>query len=118
MSIFLFSLIFLVLEIDYHYKRQGTRNISVPVEPKGGKHVVKATKRRIKKDYALYIHDLVAIHYSKAEKVHVVADNLNTHPLKCLKTILRDNCPIFDRLVLHFTPLCVSWLNQAELEIW
>jgi len=46
-----------------------------------------------------------------------VADNLNTHPLKCLKEMLGKKHPIFKRFVLHFTPFHVNWLNQAELEI-
>jgi len=105
------------IRVDNHYKRKGTENVFVGVEPKGGNRVVNVTKRRTKQDYALYIYELMTKHYSEAEKVHVVADNLNTHPLKCLKEELGENCPIFERLIIHFTPVHASWLNQAELEI-
>lgn len=43
---------------DYEYKRQGTRNIFVSVEPKGGKRKVRVTKRRTKKDFALFVQEL------------------------------------------------------------
>lgn len=105
------------IRVDHHYRRKGTRNLFVGIEPKGKKRVVKVTERRTKKDYARYIFELMTEHYPDAEKVHVVADNLNTHPLKCLKEELGEDCPIFKRLVLHFTPVHASWLNQAELEI-
>jgi len=105
------------IRVDYHYKRKGTTNIFVGIEPKGKKRVLKVSTRKTKRDYANYILELLTIHYPKAEKVHIVSDNLNTHPLKCLKEILGENNSIFKRLVLHFTPFHASWLNQAELEI-
>ncbi len=105
------------IRVDYQYKRKGTTNIFVGVEPKGKKRVLKVSTRKTKRDYANYILELLTIHYPKAKKVHLVADNLNTHPLKCLKEMLSENHSIFKRLVLHFTPIHASWLNQAELEI-
>lgn len=105
------------IRVDYHYKRKGTTNIFVGVEPKGKKRFLKVSTRKTKRDYADYVLELMTKHYPKAEKVHLVADNLNTHPLKCLKEMLGKNHPIFKRLALHFTPVHASWLNQAELEI-
>lgn len=105
------------IRVDYQYKRKGTTNIFMGVEPKGGKRIATVSTRKTKQDYANYLYDLMMNHYLDAEKVHVVADNLNTHPLKCLKEMLGKKCPIFDRLILHFTPVHASWLNQAELEI-
>lgn len=105
------------IRIDYHYKRCGTRNIFVCIEPKGGKRIIRVSKRRTKLDYARFIYDLITQNYPEAEKIHLVADNLNTHPLKCLKEMLGEDCPIFNQLVLHFTPCHASWLDQAELEI-
>jgi hypothetical protein len=37
---------------DYEYKRKGTCNIFVAVEPKGGNRVIKVTDTRTKKDFA------------------------------------------------------------------
>ena len=105
------------IRMDYQYKRKGTTNIFVGVEPKGKKRFLKVSTRKTKRDYADYVLDLMTKVYPKAYKVHLVADNLNTHPLKCLKEMLGEKHSIFKRLVLHFTPKHASWLNQAELEI-
>lgn len=37
---------------DYEYRRNGTRNIFVAVEPKGGRRIITVTKARTKMDFA------------------------------------------------------------------
>src|SRR3989344_4616157 len=64
---------------DYEYKRNGTCNLFVAIEPKAGKRIVRVTRRRAKKDYASFIKYLVTHVYRKAKKVVLVEDNLNTH---------------------------------------
>src|SRR3989339_561364 len=44
---------------DYEYIRNGKANIFVAVEPKGGKRTTKVTRRRTKKDFALYIKEII-----------------------------------------------------------
>lgn len=46
-----------VKRIDSEYRRNGTRNIFVAVEPKAGVHVAHVTKTRTKKDFAHFISD-------------------------------------------------------------
>ncbi len=101
---------------DYHYKRHGTRNLFIGIEPKRGWRHVVVTKRKTKQDFAGYLADLVA-RYPKATNVHVILDNYKTHTLKNLQEILRTDHPLFKKLVLHYTPIHGSWLNVAELEI-
>ncbi len=48
-----------VQKIDYEYKRNGTRNIFVAVEPKAGRHFLKVTKTRTKTDFVNFILELV-----------------------------------------------------------
>src|SRR4051794_37649590 len=48
---------------DYEYKRKGTCNIFVAVEPKGGTRFVKVTDTRTKKDFADFIEDLAERHF-------------------------------------------------------
>ncbi|MBI2436295.1 MAG: transposase [Candidatus Magasanikbacteria bacterium] len=65
---------------DYEYKRSGTRNIFLAVEPKAGFRKVKVTQHRKKPDFTRFIKELTAIdRYRETEKIHVVVDNLNTH---------------------------------------
>ena len=68
-----------VAKYDYEYKRNGTRNIFVAVEPKGGRRTITVTKTRKKPDFARFVRDLVKNRYPKATGIRIVLDNLNTH---------------------------------------
>ncbi len=68
-----------VEKYDYEYKRKGTCNIFVAVDPKGGTRFIKVTDTRTKKDFAEFIEDLVERYFAKAEYIQLVPDNLNTH---------------------------------------
>lgn len=104
---------------DYEYKRNGTRNIFVAVEPKAGKHISKVTKRRTKKDFAYFIKNLVERIYKNAEKIRIVLDNLNTHfPKSLYETFSKKEAEkILERIEFYYTPKHASWLNMAEIEI-
>lgn len=108
-----------VQKIDYEYKRNGTRNIFVAVEPKAGKHFMKVTKTRTKADFAIFIWELLYVVYSKAEKIIVVLDNLNTHFVKSFyETFSKDKADkLLERIEFYYTPKHASWLNMAEIEI-
>ena len=67
------------MKYDYEYTRNGTRNIFMAVEPKGGRRVGEVTKRRTRCDFARFIKRLVDEKYPCAEKLQLVVDNLNTH---------------------------------------
>jgi hypothetical protein len=104
---------------DYEYKRQGTRNLFVFVEPKAGKRHVLITRRRTKRDFALAMRYLVDILYPQAEMIDVVLDNLNTHHYHSLVEFFgkTEADRIMARLQFHFTPAHASWLNMAEIEL-
>lgn len=104
---------------DYEYTREGTCNIFVLVEPKGGKRRVKVTARRTKKDFAECIREMVDVHYAGAEKIRLVLDNLNTHRLCTLYEYFSPSEArrIIKKIEVHYTPKHGSWLNMAEIEI-
>lgn len=105
---------------DYEYKRNGTRNIFVAVEPKAGWRKAVVTRHRKKPDFARFIRGVVnAKRYRNADKIRLVLDNLNTHfaasfyetfPLEEAKRIL-------SKIEFHYTPTHASWLNMAEIEL-
>ncbi len=101
---------------DYHYRRKGTRNIFVAVDPKGGWRATRVTRRKTKVEYAEFLAAVVAS-YPGARVLHVVHDNFATHSLKCLREVLGPGHPLFARVEFHPTPVHGSWLNPAELEI-
>jgi hypothetical protein len=105
--------------IDHEYKRNGTRNIFVAVEPLGGKHVIKVTKRRTRKDFAVFIKELVTKIYRQAKKINLVLDNLNTHfPKSLYEAFPKEEADeILGKVNFYYTPKHASWLNMAEIEI-
>ena len=78
---------------DYEYRRAGTRNLFVAVEPKGKRRCVEVTARRTKVDLVAFVKNLLETVYATALTVPFVLDNLNPH-------------------FRH-----ASWLNMAEIEI-
>lgn len=108
-----------VEKVDYEYKRNGTRNIFVAVEPKAGKHFIKVTRARAKADFAKFIAKLVDDIYPHAEKIIVVLDNLNTHFVKSFyETFSKQKADkLLERVEFYYTPKHASWLNMAEIEI-
>lgn len=104
---------------DYEYKRNGTRNIFIAVEPKAGWRSAIATKRRTKKDFAHFIRELVIGRYRTAKNIRLVLDNLNTHfPASFFETFPKKEAErLLKKIEFHYTPKHASWLNMAELEI-
>ena len=105
---------------DYEYVRNGTVNIFMVVEPKGGWRGPRVTARRTKLDFADEIKRIVTRkRYRNARRIHVVLDNLNTHGEHSLverfgkikaKQLMR-------RIRFHHTPCHASWLDMAEIEL-
>jgi hypothetical protein len=104
---------------DYEYRRNGTANIFMAVEPLAGRRHVEVTERRTRLDFAEQMRKLVDVHYPEARCIHVVLDNLNTHEPASLYEAYRaaEARRILRRLCFHHTPAHASWLNMAEIEI-
>lgn len=58
-----------VKKYDYEYRRNGTCNIFVAVEPKTGKHHIKVTDQRTRRDFAMFIKWLIITKYKSAKKL-------------------------------------------------
>ena len=70
--------------IDYEYKRNGTRNVFLFLEPKAGQRHTVVTRRRTKHHWAYAMRYLVDELYPDAIMIDVVLDNLNTHRAEVL----------------------------------
>ena len=108
-----------IAKYDYEYKRNGTRNIFVAVEPLAGKRMIKVTLSRKKSDFAHFVKELVDDGYPQAQKIKLVLDNLNTHfSSSFYETFPKEEADrILDRVEFFYTPKHGSWLNMAEIEI-
>lgn len=104
---------------DYEYKRNGTRNLFLLVEPKAGSRHVLVTQRRTKRDFAFVMRYLVDVLHPEAECIDIVMDNLNTHHYHSLVEFFgkQEADRIWNRLEIHSTPEHASWLNMAEIEL-
>jgi len=104
---------------DYEYVRNGTTNLFVAVEPRGGRRIVEVTAQRGKIDFVAFVSALLTHAYAKARRVHLVLDNLNTHFRKSFEDVLgkRAAAKLLRRVHFHYTPKHASWLNMAEIEI-
>ncbi len=107
-----------VKKVDFEYKRMGTANVFCAVEPKSGVYINQVTERRTGNDFAKFLASIER-KYSKAKKIILVMDNLNTHKLKSLENFYGEKKAkeIWDRFEVHYTPKHGSWLNQAEIAI-
>jgi hypothetical protein len=105
--------------VDYEYRRCGVVDLFVAFEPLAAKRVVTVTQTRKAVDFAVFMRDLVDIHYAHAEKVVVVMDNLNIHSIASLYKAFEpaEARRIAEKLEIHHTPKHASWLNMAEIEI-
>ncbi len=105
--------------VDYEYKRCGTRNVFLFLEPKAGKRHTLVTCHRTKEDWAKAMRYLVDVLYPDAPMIDVVLDNLNTHTDVVLIEIFgkAEADRLLRRLEFHYTPLHGSWLNMAEIEL-
>jgi len=108
-----------VRRADYEYRRRGTRNLFLMIEPLAGQRHVLPTKRRTKADFAHAVRYLLDVLYPQAQCVELVLDNLNTHTYNALRETFGqiEANRLMLRLCFHFTPIHGSWLNMAELEI-
>lgn len=73
---------------DYEYKRNGTTNLFVAVEPKAGQRIVAVTQHRGKVGFVAFAQDLLTGAYAKARRIQLVLDNLNIHFKKYFDDVL------------------------------
>lgn len=95
---------------DYEYRRCGVCNVFMANEPLSGKRIVEVTERKTKIDWAIFMEQ-IADAYTRAEKITLVMDNLNTHKAASFYEAF------WDRFEFIYTPKHGSWLNMAEIEL-
>lgn len=105
--------------IDYEYRRNGTANVFMFLEPLAGWRRTCVTEHRTAVDWALQIKHLLDVDYPEASVVRLVMDNLNTHSLGSLYEAFspEEARRLAVRLEIHYTPKHGSWLNVAESEL-
>ena len=106
-------------KIDSEYVRCGTASIFMFTEPLGGWRHTIALKTRKKEDFALQMRDVSEKYYPDAQKIIIIADNLNTHtPVAFYEAFPPETAyRLAQKYEFHYTPKHGSWLNIAESEL-
>ena len=104
---------------DDEYRREGTCNPFVTVQPKAAWRHVEVTQRRTRLDFAQQMKTLVDEGLPEAQVIRVVLDNLNTHTPASLYEAFppAEARRLTSKLEFHYTPKHGSWLNMAEIEL-
>ncbi len=102
---------------DYEYKRMGTCNLCMSVQPLQGWRQVDVTERRTSQDFAYQMRALVDEQFPDATVIRVVRDNVHTHtPAALYQTFAPDEARrLTQKLEFHYTPKHGSWLNMGEI---
>jgi len=107
------------LRYDFEYKRHGTCNLFVLLQPLAGWRQVVVTERRTQPDFAYRMKEMVDVHFPHAEKICVVVDNLNIHTPAAFYQVFEptEARRLVCRIEFHYTPKHGSWLNMVEAEL-
>jgi len=106
-----------VAKQNYTYTKHGSCCILAAIEPLTGKRFAQVLKQRKKKQFALFMRELVE-QYPKAKQIRVVLDNLNTHDYSAFyqEFDAQTAAELTEKLDFVFTPKSASWLNMIEIE--
>ena len=87
-------------------RKKAVTNLFIAYEPLAGKRYLKVTEHRTKKDWALFMQEVLEEQYPEATKVVLVMDNLNTHTPASFYEVLppEQAKALIDRLEIHYTP--------------
>jgi len=104
---------------DPEYARNGVVNLFLVTAPLHGWRQVRVSDQRTRIDWAHCVKELVDVHYSSAERLVLVMDQLNTHSPASLYAAFppTEAKRLAERLEIHYTPKHGSWLNMAEIEL-
>ena len=105
--------------VDDEYKRCGTANIFLAIEPLAGVVLIEATEHRTAVDCAAFLRYLADDVYPTAIKILLVFDNLNIHTAACFYEAYpaEEARRLTTRFEMHHTPKHGSWLNVAECQL-
>jgi DDE superfamily endonuclease len=94
-------------------------SIFVASEPLAGRRYLEVREQRTRKDWAVFVRELIDVHYPQAETIVLVMDNLNTHSPASFYEAFEpaEAWRLSQKLEIHYTPTHGSWLNMAEIEL-
>lgn len=92
------------------YKRNGTVSLIAALAVHSGEVTAETMDRNTSENFLKFLKKIYRKYPDK--HLHIIADNLNVHKQKDVKTWIESK----KRITIHYTPTYSSWLNQ--IEIW
>ncbi len=107
-----------IVRFDTEYRRLGTCNVLLAVEPLAGLRHLRVFETKTKEDWARFTQETEGL-YPFAKKITLICDNLNTHgPGSWYKTFPPEEAKrLMDKFEIVHTPKHGSWLDVAEIEL-
>ncbi|MEO1712254.1 MAG: IS630 family transposase, partial [Bacteroidota bacterium] len=106
-----------VAKQNYSYTKHGSCCVLAAIEPLTGQRFAQVRNKRRKREFALFIKELVEL-YPRAKRLRIVLDNLNTHGYHSFYEVFdaQTAAQLTQKVEFIFTPKHSSWLNMIEIE--
>jgi hypothetical protein len=95
---------------EHEYQRRGALNLFAAFDTRSGTVYGQCYPRKRQQEFITFLEHLDAEIDHHINTIHLVCDNVSTHHGKEVRTWLAKH----PRIVMHFTPVHCSWMNQVE----
>jgi transposase len=96
--------------VEHTYKRDGALQLFAAFDTRTGRVYGQLYERKRQAEFIAFLEHLEAQLPETIKTIHLVCDNLKVHSGKQVQAWLKKH----PRVVLHFTPVHCSWMNQVE----
>jgi transposase len=96
--------------VEHEYRRAGALNLLAAFDTRTGQVYGQCYPRKRQREFLAFLEHLDAEIPALIKTIHLICDNARAHTGKQVQTWLTAH----GRLVVHFTPVHGSWLNQVE----
>ena len=93
----------------FEYKRNGTLSLFAALNTATGEVLGMTAPRHTGEQFVSFLADVVASQ-PEGREIHVICDNVSSHKTDLVQAFLVKH----ERVKIHYTPTCSSWLNQVE----
>jgi transposase len=98
------------IRVEHEYRRAGALNLLAAFDTRTGWVYGQCYGRKRQREFITFLEYLAAEIPATIRTIHLICDNARAHTGKQVQAWLTSH----PRLVMHFTPVHCSWLNQVE----
>ncbi len=98
------------VQLEHEYARRGARHLFAAFNTRTGQVVGACFARKRQVEFIALLERLCAQVDLTVTTIHLICDNVSVHHGRLVRAWLAEH----SRVVLHFTPVHCSWMNQVE----